>query len=190
MWSDHGAALPPLPPTMPAHADAGTFPVAMRCAQDVMVALQAWVRTNAPSGLKWNASGVAIADAEQQLAASGSNSGAKAAPAPPPPAPRGAPPPPPPPPPPPGLLLQERPAGGAAAGGAAAAAAASGGASMSDVFRELSVKSGSVTSGLRKVTADMKTKNRLPGEPLASAKPAAAAAAAPRGAAEPTGTPR
>ncbi|CAI5519329.1 unnamed protein product [Closterium sp. Naga37s-1] len=74
------------------------------------------------------------------------SSAPSAAPAPPrggpPPPPRGAPPPPPPP---------AASAGGGGGGG--------GGADMSKVFSELN-KGEAVTAGLRKVTADMKTKNR------------------------------
>ncbi|CAI5535254.1 unnamed protein product [Closterium sp. Naga37s-1] len=100
--------------------------------------LREYVKKFHLTGPSWSASGL---DLPAYL-----SSAPSAAPAPPrggpPPPPRGAPPPPPPP---------AASAGGGGGGG--------GGADMSKVFSELN-KGEAVTSGLRKVTADMKTKNR------------------------------
>ncbi|CAI5944064.1 unnamed protein product [Closterium sp. NIES-64] len=103
-----------------------------------MVGLKEYIKKFHLTGPSWSASGL---DLPAYL-----SSAPSAAPAPPrggpPPPPRGAPPPPPPP---------AASAGGGGGGG--------GGADMSKVFSELN-KGEAVTAGLRKVTADMKTKNR------------------------------
>ena len=100
------------------------------------MAMKAYVSKYHATGPAWNAAG-------GDLAAYTGAGARKAAGAPPPPPPPGAPPPPPPPPP-PGFADAPKPA---AKGG------------MNAVFAELN-KGTAVTSGLRKVTADMKTKNR------------------------------
>ncbi|EFN50763.1 hypothetical protein CHLNCDRAFT_142506 [Chlorella variabilis] len=142
----------------------------------------AWVQAafcarNFPAGPQWNAAGIpasqfapaaaAAGGAAAAAAAAGAAAGAAAAPA---AAKKAAgPPPPPPPPPPPGSIAANK----AAAAAAAAPAGGAGGNPMAALFADIS-KGSSVTSGLRKVTADMKTKNRAD---RAGAVPAAAAAA-------------
>jgi hypothetical protein len=106
--------------------------------QDLFTGLQAFVRINMPTGLKWNPSGGSVAAAmAATCAAAPAAAVPQPAPAPAPakPAPGGAKGPPPPPPPPPAnlseLLLKERPSGKPAA-----AAAAGGG--MQEVLKALS----------------------------------------------------
>lgn len=128
--------------------------------KDLFTGLQAFVRVNMPTGVKWNPSGGSIAAAKAAAgtaAAAAAAPAAKAAAAPAKPSPaRGGPKGPPPPPPPPAnlseLLLKERP-------GAKPAPAAAAGGGMQEVLKALS-QGTAVTSGLRKVTDDMKTKNR------------------------------
>ncbi|GBF94818.1 hypothetical protein Rsub_07990 [Raphidocelis subcapitata] len=144
--------------------------------KELTQALQQFVRTHYPQGLKWNPSGCSIAEAQKQAAAGGGAAAPAAPPAGGPKAPPAAPPPPP-----PGLLLQDRPepdSGKAAAGG--------GGSGMQDVFKQLS-SAGGVTAGLRKVTDAMKAKNRADRSGVVPAGAAAAPAAAPAAAAAPAG---
>ncbi len=105
------------------------------CVQDLTVALQAYVGSNHPGGLKWSPTGISIEQARAQLAAAGTGTSTSVATATavrpkaaggPPAAP---------PPPPPGLLLQERPAKGPAA---SAAGTSAGGGAMQDLFKDLS----------------------------------------------------
>ena len=134
--------------------------------KELAMALKAYVKKYHATGPSWNMQGV---DLKSYKPAGGI---ASAAASPPPPPPAGGPPPPPPPPP-AGSLTKERPAGGAAGpkGG------------MSAVFSELNQGS-AVTAGLKKVTADMKTKNRadrsgkVPDGPAKKAVPAAKSKAA------------
>lgn len=105
--------------------------------------LQAYVKQFHTTGPSWNPSGVDVSQWSP-----GSQETAKKTSAPPPPPPRG-----PPPPPPPGPLAPPP--------SNASTPSSSGGAppSMSAVFQEIN-KGENVTSGLKKVTDDMKTKNR------------------------------
>ncbi len=91
--------------------------------QDLSQGLQQFVRQHYPQGLKWNAGGCSVAEAQKQVAAAGGGP----APA---PAAGGKAPPPPPPVPPVELLLKERPG--------AAAEKSGGGGAMSGVFAQLS----------------------------------------------------
>jgi len=119
----------------------------------LFVALRGYLKAHHASAASWNKAGCELADY------SGS--------APPAAAPR--PPPPPPPPPPPGSLTAPR-----------AGAAPAGEKGMAAVFGQLN-KGEAVSSGLRKVTDDMKTKNRaersgaVPGGSAREAAPAKAA---------------
>ncbi|KAL4855712.1 Cyclase-associated protein 1 [Chlorella vulgaris] len=130
-----------------------------------------------PAGPQWNASGIPTskfhAGAAAPPSAAATAAAANAAPAS--AAATAAKPagPPPPPPPPPGNLVARN----AAAAAAATAAAAGGGNPMAALFSELN-KGDSVTSGLKKVTDDMKTKNRAERSGTVPAGPAAPAAAA------------
>ncbi|KAK9822160.1 hypothetical protein WJX81_002108 [Elliptochloris bilobata] len=125
----------------------------VRALKDALMALRGFVAKHAAAGPAWNARGVPVAQFRPGAsgAASAPAAGAASAPA----AGRGAgsrgPPPPPPPPPPPGSLLMERPAN--------RMPAAPAGPNMNALFAELN-KGEAVTGGLRKVTDDMKTKNR------------------------------
>jgi adenylyl cyclase-associated protein len=105
-------------------------------------ALSAFVKQNHTTGISWNAKGGNALDfAGSGAAPAASSSGAGG-----PPPPAGGPPPPGPPPP-------------AASGAGSSSSSSSGDADMSGVFAALSKGEG-VTSGLRKVTNDMKSKNR------------------------------
>lgn len=152
--------------------------------KELTAALKAYCSRCHATGPAWNAAGMELADYTPGAA--------PAAPAPPAPAAaapqkRGpAPPPPPPPPPPPGSLIERRPAAAAAGANGSNGSANGGGGAMAALLADIS-KGAAVTSGLRKVTDDMKTKNRAPTErtgavpstdkPAARAAPAAAAKA-------------
>lgn len=130
----------------------------------LMKALQAYVKTHHPTGPAWNAQGTG----DPIAIAAGATSASAGAPPPPPSAPAAGPPPPvAPPPPPPGSLTQP------------AAPKGGGGGGMSAVFGELTGKGDGVTSGLKKVTADMKSKNRKDKSGLVSAGPKPAGGAPP-----------
>uniref|UniRef100_A0A383VPJ4 C-CAP/cofactor C-like domain-containing protein n=1 Tax=Tetradesmus obliquus TaxID=3088 RepID=A0A383VPJ4_TETOB len=147
--------------------------------KDLFAGLQKFVRASCPSGLRWNPNGC-TSIAAALAAAAGSSPAAAAAAAPPAAAPaaagrpRG---PPPPPPPPPAGMMQE--AFAAAAGGSSSSSKPAGGAApaaaggMQDVLKSLQQGAG-VTAGLRRVTDDMKAKNRAE---RSGAVPAVAAAA-------------
>jgi len=148
-------------------------------------ALEGYVKAHHASGPSWNPAGGPLASFEGNSGSSNSNN-ALAAPAAQPaaatkPTARGGPPPPPPPPPAggPGSLLDR----GTPAGSPSAAPAADSRATLLAALN----KGDSVTGGLRKVTDDMKTKNRadrtgaVPAAAVSS--PAKAAPAAARGAA-------
>ncbi|KAL4424859.1 hypothetical protein ABPG77_011109 [Micractinium sp. CCAP 211/92] len=140
--------------------------------KELLAALKAFCARYFPAGPAWNAAGISASDF-QPGAAPAAPAAAKpaAAPAPPPKAPGG--PPPPPPPPPPGALLAERkPATAAASSGSSG-----GGNPMAALFADIN-KGTSVTSGLRKVTDDMKTKNRGERSGAVPAGPPSAAPAA------------
>ena len=139
----------------PAHA---AFVKAMK--QLVLTDFKGYVKEFHATGPGWNPRGVDVKDFKVEKRAGGP-------PPPPPPPPPGTlglnkpgAPPPPPPPPPPGLLTTPKPESG-----------------MNAVFKELN-KGEAITSGLRKVTDDMKTKNRADRSGLVGDAPAAAAAAA------------
>jgi adenylyl cyclase-associated protein len=141
----------------------------------LFASLRVYVKAHHAAGPAWNPRGADVAEFKP---------GAPGAPAPPPPPPAGgpAPPPPPPPPPPggPGSLIPKE-------GGAKPAAAG-----MTAVFGELN-RGESVASGLRKVTDDMKAKNRADrsGAVPAGAAGAAAAGSGPAArAAPPAGPPK
>eukprot|EP00878_Enallax_costatus_P031269 GHUV01034183.1.p1 GENE.GHUV01034183.1~~GHUV01034183.1.p1 ORF type:complete len:432 (+),score=154.97 GHUV01034183.1:2250-3545(+) len=168
--------------------------------KELYTALQKFVSANYPMGLKWNPSGtsniaeaVAAATAASPAAATAPSAAVSKGPT---PAVRatGAPkgPPPPAPPPPPGLkdmLLKERP-GAAAAVSNGNSNGGPGGAGMADLLAALN-KGSAVTSGLRKVTDDMKAKNRTDRSGVVPTGPAAAKPAAPRSASQAaTGPPR
>ncbi|PRW32688.1 cyclase-associated 1 [Chlorella sorokiniana] len=152
--------------------------------KELLQSLKAFCARHFPAGPTWNANGIPVSQFKPgaSAAAGGAAAPAAAAPAAPPAAAAKKPggPPPPPPPPPPGSLLQERkPAAGAAGAAPAAAAPAGGGNAMAALFADIN-KGSSVTTGLRKVTDDMKTKNR---PDRGGAVPAASAAAGAAGAA-------
>jgi adenylyl cyclase-associated protein len=107
----------------------------------LFVELKAYVKMHHPTGPAWDPKGV-------EVAALGSAAAGSAAAPPRPPASNA---PAPPPPPPPGTLTAPR--------GGAGAAAKPAGPGMSAVLSALN-KGEAVTSGLKKVTDDMKTKNR------------------------------
>ncbi|DBA84277.1 TPA: hypothetical protein ACH3X2_006334 [Trebouxia sp. C0005] len=119
--------------------------------------LKAYVKQHHMAGPSWNPRGVPLTDFKADKNASAASSPGPAvvsasAPRPPPPGPsKGGPAAPPPPP--PGSLFQPK------SPTAAAPAASTSSSGMSAVFSELN-KGGNVTSGLKKVTDDMKTKNR------------------------------
>ncbi|PNW83037.1 hypothetical protein CHLRE_06g304100v5 [Chlamydomonas reinhardtii] len=153
--------------------------------------LEQFVVRNCPTGLRFNPAGQPLAAA--MAAAPGASK--PAAPAPPPVRKPGAPPPPPPPPPgpPPKPLSPEELAASSSGRGGAAGGGGGGGGDVSKLFAELS-KGEAITSGLRKVTDDMKAKNRpdRSGTVPASAAPAPATAASASGkaAAAPSGPPK
>jgi adenylyl cyclase-associated protein len=133
----------------------------------LFTALRAYVKAHHAAGPAWNARGGDAADFKAGAAAPAGVSG-------------GAPPPPPPPPPPggPGSLIRD------------AAPAKPAGPNMNALFGEIN-KGENVASGLRKVTDDMKAKNRTDRSGAVPATAAPAAASAPgRGGAAPLGTPR
>jgi len=144
--------------------------------------LKEHVRMTAPQGPAWGVGG-------------GGGSGGSAPPPPPPPPQqrKAAPPPPPPPPPPggPGSLLKREPRAPASA----AASSGGGGGGMAAVLAAIASKGDGATQGLRKVTDDMKAKNRsdrtgaVPGAsaPAAAAAGASSASGAPVAAAAPPG---
>eukprot|EP00899_Mesostigma_viride_P007907 jgi/Mesvir1/17117/Mv07550-RA.1 len=106
----------------------------VKCLKELLMALRTYVKSNHPMGPSWNANGGDVASFK-----AGKTAG-------PPPVPKAGPPPPPKAPPPP-------------APSAAPAAGAGQPTGMDAVFAQLN-KGEAVTSGLKKVTADMKTKNR------------------------------
>ncbi|PSC76207.1 dipeptidyl aminopeptidase acylaminoacyl peptidase [Micractinium conductrix] len=145
--------------------------------KSLMGALKDFCWQHFPAGPTWNAAGVPVKGFSPGTAARGA-SAAAAAPAPaaataataaPPKPPAAAPRPPPPPP--PDALLDRKPAAAAAAPGGG------GGNLMAALFADIN-KGSTVTSGLRKVTDDMKTKNQTERSGAVPAGTAAAAAAA------------
>ncbi|GLC36585.1 hypothetical protein PLESTB_000164600 [Pleodorina starrii] len=156
--------------------------------------LEQFVTRNCPTGLRFDPNGLPLAAAMSGAAKPGAAPAAPPAAAPSKPAGAKAPPPPPPPPP-PGpppkpLTPEELQKGGGGGGGGAAP-------DPSALFKELSKGEG-ITSGLRKVTADMKSKNNpdrtgaVPASAAAAAAAPAAAggsAAAARKAGQPSGPP-
>ena len=144
----------------------------------VDTSLKQYVKEHHTTGPAWNPKGGDVASWKPSAAGSAPKPAGGPPPPPPPPppgaltAPRGGGPPPPPPPPP----------GSLNANGAAPAPAPAGG--MNAVFKELN-KGEAITSGLRKVTDDMKTKNRadrvglVADAPKANGSSAKAAPAAP-----------
>ncbi|KAI3423920.1 hypothetical protein D9Q98_009754 [Chlorella vulgaris] len=163
----------------------------VQAVKELLLALKAFCAKHYPAGPQWNASGIPAsqfqAGAAAPPSAAATTAAANAAPAS--AAATAAKPtgPPPPPPPPPGNLVARN----AAAAAAATAAAAGGGNPMAALFSELN-KGDSVTSGLKRVTDDMKTKNRAERSGTVPAGPAAPAAAAaqPKAAAAATKPPR
>ncbi|KXZ41813.1 CAP1 protein [Gonium pectorale] len=155
-----------------------------------------FVGRNCPSGLRFNPNGQPLPAVMSGSGGAVSTAAAAASSAPQPPAPAARKPGPPPPPPPPGpppkpLSLEELEK---AAGGGGGGAAAGGG--MAALFKDISKGEG-ITSGLRKVTDDMKAKNRpdRTGTVPASTAPSgpaggAPAAAAPAAKGGPSGTPK
>lgn len=127
--------------------------------KELFVGLKGYVRAHHPTGVAWNPKGGEVSDFKAPAAGAAPPAAPAAAP------PRaGAPPPPPPPPPPggPGSLVKDAPAPGATKAGA-----------MSALFGDINKGEG-VASGLRKVTDDMKAKNRADrtgAVPAADAKP-------------------
>eukprot|EP00798_Chlamydomonas_sp_ICE-L_P025915 gene25915-11591_t len=126
------------------------------------VKLGAYVSRHFPQGLKWKAGGVSLQEAIARAASGG---------------PRGPPPPPPPGPPPPVLSVNDLQKQGKSK------AASSGGSDMSALMNDLK-KGEAITAGLKKVTADMKTKNRTDNTSVVvleeKKKPPAASAGGPR----------
>jgi len=119
----------------------------LRELRGVATALREHVRVTAPQGPAWGVGG-------------GGSAGAAPAAAPAAPQRRAAPPPPPPPPPPGGpgsLLKKEAPTAAAAA---PAASSGGGGGGMAAVLAAIASKGDGATKGLKKVTDDMKSKNR------------------------------
>lgn len=117
----------------------------------LLTALKEYCGQYFPAGPTWNSGGMPL-----QGYTPGSTGGAGTAPS----KPKAgrAPPPPPPPPPPPGLLDQMAASKGVSAGEGGKSSDGSGGA-MAALFAEIN-KGTAVTSGLKKVTDDMKAKNR------------------------------
>ncbi|KAG2497073.1 hypothetical protein HYH03_005069 [Edaphochlamys debaryana] len=155
-----------------------------------MQQLEQFVVRNCPTGLRFDPNGKPLAAALAGAPSTSAPAPAASAPAPAPaPARKPGPPPPPPPGPPPKPLSPEELS---KAGGGAGAKA--GGGDVSKLFAELSKGEG-ITSGLRKVTDDMKAKNRpdrtgaVPGGSGSGAAAAGAAAGGPAKAA-PVGPPK
>ena len=137
--------------------------------KEVMTGLIAFIKQWHTTGLVWNAQG-ADPMTFDVAAGGGAKSAAKR---PPPPPPKGGPPPPMPPP--------------APAAPVASSSSSSSGGGAAALFEQINKGGTGITSGLRKVTSDMKTKNRPESErsavvapvvPAAVKKPAPAAAAA------------
>ncbi|KAG2432042.1 hypothetical protein HYH02_013112 [Chlamydomonas schloesseri] len=174
--------------------------------------LEQFVVRNAPTGLRFDPAGQPLAAAmavaatapgaaaaaaapSKPVAAPAAPAAAAAAPAPAARKPGGPPPPPPPPGPPPKPLSPDELA--ASSSGRGGGGAAGGGGDVTKLFAELS-KGEAITSGLRKVTDDMKAKNRpdrsgaVPGSSAATA-PSSSSATPPSGkaaAAAPSGPPK
>ncbi|GFR50698.1 hypothetical protein Agub_g12953 [Astrephomene gubernaculifera] len=176
----------------------------VRGMKSFMQQLEQLVSRHCATGLRFDPAGLPLQTALLAGPANGpAPAAAAAAPAAPAaPAPRkGAPPPPPPPGPPPKPLTAEElglAGPGSRSGGGAAAGGGGGGGDMSALFKELSKGEG-ITSGLRRVTADMKAKNRpdrsgaVPGTTAATAAPASTSsggAGGRGGQQQPTGTPK
>ncbi len=120
----------------------------------LMKDLADYVKEHHATGPAWNARGGDAKSFSPSAGASASASGGPPSAPPPPPA---------------GSLQEARPAGGAAAGGA----------NKADLFAELN-KGGAVTSGLKKVTDDMKAKNRVDRSGVVKAAPKKAPKAGPK----------
>eukprot|EP00213_Chloropicon_mariensis_P002918 CAMPEP_0197477760 /NCGR_PEP_ID=MMETSP1309-20131121/20464_1 /TAXON_ID=464262 /ORGANISM="Genus nov. species nov., Strain RCC998" /LENGTH=478 /DNA_ID=CAMNT_0043018883 /DNA_START=95 /DNA_END=1531 /DNA_ORIENTATION=- len=121
--------------------------------KDIMHTLAAYVKEHHPTGPSWNAGGQDVKNFSGSSAgATGGSGGPPAAP----------------PPPPPGSLTESKPSGGS-----------SGAPSKAALFSELN-KGSAVTSGLKKVTADMKAKNRSDRSGLVKVKAKKPAAAGPK----------
>lgn len=126
----------------------------VKALKQVFQQLKAYVKQHHMAGPAWNANGTPFKDFKpDSVGAAAPSPAPTSAPKPAPPAPSGRGPSAPPPPP-PGSLFQ--PKGPSGPSPSAASTSSSG---MSAVFSELN-KGGTVTSGLKKVTDDMKTKNR------------------------------
>lgn len=118
-----------------------------------MQTLAAYVKEHHPTGPSWNAGGQDVKNFSGSSAgATGGSGGPPAAP----------------PPPPPGSLTESKPSDGS-----------SGAPSKAALFSELN-KGSAVTSGLKKVTADMKAKNRSDRSGLVKVKAKKPAAAGPK----------
>lgn len=120
--------------------------------KELLAELKVFCARHFPAGPAWNPSGIPASDFKPGAGPAAAKPAAASSP--PPKAPGG--PPPPPPPPPPGALLSERKPGAAATG---SGSSGGGGNPMAALFADIN-KGTAVTSGLRKVTDDMKAKNR------------------------------